>query len=245
MSLFPADDCETRRHILHILGYVQFHIGYYSLALENQQRAYECHQKVDDFNGVVWAGLDIGASNLQLGRLEEGEQAITEHLHLAQQMGACSAEAYGLNQLGHLKLKQGNDVAAIDLFRQSLSRQEGLRTEHGRVAAQLGIGFAYLHLGDFAKARKWLKTAVEAARRIEHRRRLVEALLGLGLTEIAAHRFGEAKLCLTEAVEIAQECQSLGNLAAGFAALARLHRREGELKRLSTMPMRRCNSLKS
>lgn len=230
LMLLPADDCETRRHIQHILGYVHFHIGYYPLALENQQQAYRCHQKLGDFNGMVWAGLDIGASNLQLGRLEEGEQAITEHLHLAQQMGARSAEAYGLNQLGHLKLKQGKGSAAIDLFQQSLSRQEGLRTEHGRVAAQLGIGFAYLHLGANAKARNWLETAIEAARRINHRRRLVEALLGLGLTEITAHHFSEAKLCLSEAVEIARDCQSLGNLAAGFAALARLYRRKGELE---------------
>lgn len=228
LSLLPEDDCETRRHIIHTLGYVHFHIGNYALALDYQQQAYCEHQGLGDFNGMVWAGLDIAAISMQMGWLGEAEHYITEHLEMAQRMGACSAEAYGLNQLGNLKLKQGNYAAAIQTFRHSLSRQEGLRTEHGRVAAQLGLGFAYYHLGANSEARGWLQTAIETARRIDHRRRLVEALIGLGLTEIAAGNFENAKLSLVKAIETARDCQSLGNLAAGLTALARLYRKSGE-----------------
>lgn len=228
LSLLPEDDCETRRHITHTLGYVHFHIGNYALALDYQQQAYCEHQGLGDFNGMAWAGLDIGAISMQMGWLSESERYITEHLEMAQRMGACSAEAYGLNQLGNLKLKQGNYAAAIQIFRQSLSRQEGLRTEHGRIAARLGLGFAYYHLGAYSEACKWLEMAIETARRIDHRRRLVEALIGLGLTEIAAGNFETAGLCLSEAVETARDCQSLGNLAAGLTALARLYRKSGE-----------------
>jgi predicted ATPase len=230
LALLSQDEIETRRHITHILGYVHFHLGNYALALRYQQQAYCDHQTMSDFNGMAWAGLDIGAIFTQMGRLDEAQETIQEHLQLAQRMGACSAEAYGLNQLGNLKLKQGNYTGAIQIFQQSLSQQEKLRTEHGRVAAQLGIGFAYYHLRDEQDARRWLQMAVETARRIEHRRRLVEALIGLGLTEMVANNFDQADLCLTEAVETARDSQCFGNLTAGLVALARLSRKQGEVE---------------
>lgn len=228
LTLLPVDDCETRRHITHILGYVHFHLGNYRLALSYQQQAYRDHQALSDFNGMVWAGLDIGAIYLQTGRLKDAEQVINEHLQLAQKMGAHSAEGYGLNQLGGFQLKRGNYQAALAAFQRSLSLQENLRTEHGRIAAQLGMGFACYHLGAVSAAQQWLQKAIVAARRVGHQRRLIEALIGLGLTETFMGQFEKAKVCLDEAVQIARHSQSLGNLAAGLAALGRLYRKLGE-----------------
>ncbi|GAB4478233.1 MAG: AAA family ATPase [Anaerolineales bacterium] len=230
LTLLSQDEIETRRHITHILGYVHYHLGNYAVALYYQQQAYRDHQAMSDFNGMAWAGLDIGAIFSQMGRLDEAQETIQEHLQLAQRMGACSVEAYGLNQLGILKLKQGRYADALQIFRQSLLQQEKLRTEHGRVAAHLGVGFAYYHLGEESAARRWLQMAVETARRIEHRRRLVEALIGLGLTEMVANNFDQADLCLTEAVETARDSQCFGNLTTGLVALARLSRKKGEVK---------------
>ena len=228
LRLLPAEDCETRRHVTHILGYVHFHLGNYLLALGYQQQAYRDHQALGDFNGMVWAGLDTGAIYLQIGRLKDAEQVINEHLQMAQRMGAQSAEGYGLNQLGGLELKKGNYQAALLAFQRSLSLQETLRTEHGRIAAQLGMGFAYYHLGTVAAAQHWLHKAIATARRVGHQRRLIEALIGLGLTEMFKGQFEKAKHCLLEAVQIARDSQSLGNLAAGLAALGRLYRKLGE-----------------
>lgn len=228
LSLLPADDCETRRHIIHILGYVHFHQGNYQLALGYQQQAYRDHQALGDFNGMVWAGLDIGAVYLQIGKLKDAEQVINEHLQMAQRMGAHSAEGYGLNQLGGLELKRGNYQAALLAFQRSLSLQEALRTEHGRIAAQLGMGFAYYHLGAVSAAQQWFQKAIATARRVGHQRRLIEALIGLGLTETFKGQFEKAKVCLDEAVQTARDSQSLGNLAASLAALGRLYRKLGE-----------------
>ncbi|MGQ9494156.1 MAG: tetratricopeptide repeat protein [Anaerolineae bacterium] len=154
-----------------------------------------------------------------MGHLTEAGQYVNEHLNIARRIGARSAEAYGLIQSGSWELYQGNYVAAVDCFQQALSIQEELRTEHGRVAAEVGTGFAFYHLGDLAEAQRWLKQAVERARPIRHRRRLTEALIGLGLAEIAAGQPSAAHCCLTEAVVVARDTGSRGNLAAGLAAL--------------------------
>ncbi len=229
LAMVPPADCETRRHITHILGYVYFHMGDYARALAYQQESHAAHQASGDYSGVAWAGLDIGATYGEMGHPAEAERYLTEHLDLARRIGARSAEAYGLIQLGSWELGRGHYVAAADFFQQALPAQEGLRTEHGRAAAELGAGFAFYHLGDAAEARRWLEQAIERARRIGHRRRLLEALIGLGLAEMAAGQPQAAHGCLTEAVAMARESESQGNLAAGLAALARAERRLGDL----------------
>ncbi len=228
LAMIPEADRETRRHITHILGYVHFHLGDYARSLAYQQQALASHQAYGDYNGMAWAGLDIGAVYQEMGQLEEAGRYLTEHLDLARRIGARSAEAYGLIQCGALELSLGNYVTAGDLFQQALAAQRELRTEHGRVAAELGTGFARYHLGDVEEARRWLTQAVERARSIRHRRRLGEALIGLGLAEISAGRPLAARDCLTEAVALARDAECKGNLAAGLAALARAERQSGD-----------------
>lgn len=229
LAMTPEEDRETRRHITHTLGYVHFHLGNYARAISYQQVSYTDHEACGDANGMAWAGLDIGTAYQEMGRLTEAGQYLAAHLSLARRIGARPAEAYGLIQYGSWELCQGHYVAAADCFRQALSMQEELRTEHGRVAAETGMGFATYHLGEWNEARRWLVQAIEHARPIYHRRRLVEALIGLGLTEIAANRFQAAQACLSEAVDVARASECRGNLAAGLAALARVERRLNDL----------------
>jgi tetratricopeptide (TPR) repeat protein len=227
LAMTPETDRETRRHITHILGYTHFHLGDYARALSYYRESYADHKTAGDYNGMVWAGLDIGATYREMGHLTTAEQHLTEHLNLARRIGARSAEAYGLIQLGSWELGQGNYATAADLFRQALSTQQGLRTEHGRVAAETGTGYALYHLGDLPEARRWLEQAVQRARPIRHQRRLMEALIGLGLVEIAASRPLVAHGFLSEAVVVARDAECKGNLVAGLAALAHAERQLG------------------
>lgn len=229
LDMVPETDSETRRHITHILGYVHYHLGNYARSLTYQQESYTIHQTIGDYNGVAWAGLDMAATFQKIGRMNEAEQHLTEHLKLAQRIGARSAEGYGLIQSGSWELCQGNYVAAEERFRQALSIHQGLRTEHGRVAAEVGIGFALLHLGNATEARCWMEQAIERARPIQHRRRLAKALIGQGLAACAAGEPQMAHGYLTEAVAVARDGECRGNLAAGLAGLARVERHLGDI----------------
>ncbi len=225
----PEGDSETRRHVTHILGYVHFHMGNYPEALACQKESYDSHRAMHDYNGTAWAGLDMASTYLDMGCLAEAEGYVTELLNLARRIGARSAEAYGLNQAGTLAICRGNYISALELFQQALVVQQGLRTEHGRVAAELGAGFACYHLGDIVDARRWLEQAIERGRPIQHRRRLAEALIGLGLVFLSNGNLHAAKDRLSEAVALASESHARGYLAAGLAALAQAERRSGDL----------------
>lgn len=154
LAMTPEGGRQTRRHITHILGYVHFHLANYARSLAYQQESYASHRALGHYNGMAWAGLDIAATYLKMGRLAEAEQYVTEHLNMARRIGARPAEAYGLIQSGSCELCRGNYVAAVDCFQQSLSIQQELRTEHGLVAAEVGTGLALYHLGDAGEAQR-------------------------------------------------------------------------------------------
>jgi DNA-binding SARP family transcriptional activator len=213
-------DPEMRGRITHLLGYVHLHLGDYARALAYDQEAYACHQQAGDPNRMAWNLLDIGFLHLKLGRFAEAENHLTEGLALAHRIGARPAEAYALTYLGYWELYRGHYAAAADRLRQALPMQEAVHSEHGCVATENGAGLAYHHLGDLAKARHWLGRAVERARSIDHRRRLVEALIGRGLVEMVDGEPFAAHRCLTEAVAAARDSKCREGLAAGLAALA-------------------------
>jgi len=227
LAAAPKADIEVRRHIVHTLGYVHFHLGDYERSLACQQTCYADHRTAGDYNGMAWAGLDIGSTYLERGQLTEARQYLLEHLDLARRIGARSAEAYGWSWLGYWELYAGRYLAALECFQQALSLQQEIRTEHGRVAAEVGTGLACYQLGKLAEARRWLKGAVERARPIGHLRRLTEALIGLGLLAIEAGRPPEADRCLREAVALARESECPKNLATALVGLARAERRAG------------------
>jgi len=224
VSQLAGDDIATGRHLTHTMGYAYFHMGEYERALQLQEETYKNHQKMGDTNGMAWAGLDIGATYLKLGRQNEAKEHLTTNLDLARKIGSRSAEAYGLSWLGYWEIFQGNYYNALQLFHQALSLEFVLNSTHGRVAAEEGIGLAYYHLGDLNQAHHWLNLAIEHARPIGHIRRFVIALTGIGLVEILTGELTSSRNHLQEAIQAAQKSICKEGLSRGLSALARVCR---------------------
>ncbi len=219
---------DMRGRVTHILGYVHFHLGEYERSLRYQEDAHACHRAVGDQNRVAWDGLDIGAVHLELGEVVTAHRYITEHLELARRIGAQPAEAYGLRLLGCWHLYQGDYATSLECFREARAKEAGLRSEHGMVAAELGIGLSLRSLGELDGARQALTGAVRRARAIRHRRRLIESLVALGLTEIGDNRPAAASQRLQEALAMACAGECWESVAIGGAVLARVARLDGD-----------------
>lgn len=215
---------DVQGRISHILGYVHLHLGNYDQALAYQQKAYTCHEAIDDHNRIAWDGLDIGLLYLKLGQFAAAEQYLTKGLTLAQRIGAQPAEAYGLTCLGYWELYRGHYASAAEQFQQALTLQQTLRCEHGVISAEIGLGLALYHLGDYAEARRRLQCDIAQARALAHPHCLAEALSVLGLVELACDQPYTAHRYLTEAVALAQASECREDLALGLAALAQAER---------------------
>jgi len=161
---------------------------------------------------------------LKLGHFLKAEQHLNDSLALAQRIGARPAEAYARTYFGYWELYRGRYPTAAECFRQTLPMHQAVRQEHGMVAAEVGLGLALYHLGDHAEAHRRLQDAIERARAVTHRRRLVEALIALSLVELAYNHRMPSQQYLTEAVELASLSECREGLATGLAALARLER---------------------
>ena len=219
---------EACGRIMHILGYVYFHLGDYPRSLECQQCAYNCHQEAGDNNRMAWDLIDIGALHKNLGDPARARRFLEEGLGLAQRVGALPAEAYGLAHYGSMDLYQGNYAAAAAHYHQVLEMQQAIHSDHIIATAEAGIGFASYHLGDYVQSRSWLERALQRARASGHRRRIAETLIQLGLLDMEEACLSFARQHLEEGLAIAQDCQSGEGLSAGLAALARLERLAGD-----------------
>ena len=224
-----TDDPALRGRISHILGYVHFHLGDYARALACQEEALACHRAAGDPNRVAWDGLDVGAARLELGRTEEAEALIVEHLTLARRIGSRPAEAYGLTLYGCVALHRGDYPTALARFSEASSLQQSLHSDHGAVAAQLGTGLALSRLGELEAARRELTQAAHRARAIDHRRRLAEVLLALGRLEDTAGRRETAGRHLAEALTLARETRCWEVVTVALIAHAALARHAGHI----------------
>ncbi len=223
----PDPDPAVQGPIEHHLGYMFLHQGEYTQALVHQKNALRCHQMVKDFNGMAWAELDLGFLHLKLGHFKEAKAYLEQSLELAHRISAQPAEFYARMYSGCWKLYQGDYTAAIECFQQTVPLHQSVFQVHGRVAAEIGWGFALCHLGEVSEARARFQNAVDGARVVNHRRRLAEALIGLGLVELDDLRPESARQALEEAVQLARQSECAENLAAGLSALARVERETG------------------
>lgn len=226
-----SEDVEMRGRIVHIQGYVYFHLAEYPRSLACQMEALACHQKVGDANRMAWDGVDIGCLYLEMGCFQEAEEYISRYLALARQIGALPVEAHGLHALALLELYQGRYAIAADTLHQALDIQLTLRGEHTTSAMEEALGIALYHLGQLTEAQSLLESAAMRARRVRHVRRVANALIGLSLVKIAAGERVAAQRCLIEAVSTARESLCWLSLSAGLAALACVLRQEGDLAR--------------
>ncbi len=122
--LYPGSDTDPERYgrIVHILGYVHFHLGNYARSQAYQQEAYLAHQRIGDTNRVAWDLIDIGSAYLQLGRYNEAKGMLEQGVETARTIGARPAEAYGLHYLGYWELYQGHYPAARGIFPPGIGR---------------------------------------------------------------------------------------------------------------------------
>jgi tetratricopeptide (TPR) repeat protein len=190
---------------------------------------------------MAWADLDLGFLFMKLGRFLESKTHLEQSLELARRISAKPVEVYALTYSGYRKLYAGEYSSAMETFQQTLPLHQALHQEHGVVAAEIGWGLALHHLGETSKGRARFQNAVDRSRRVCHRRRLAEALVGLGLMELDDFHLESAQEVLNEAVQLAQQSQCAENLAAGLAALARAERETGNFR----SAMERCDAARS
>ena len=110
-----------------------------------------------DFDAAARVGANLGRRYLQAGRLVEAEKALNTSLDLARRH-RLRATAFALTNLGTLRGKQNNPIAAESLFQQALAAHETVTPlwaiYQGRAQFRLESGNLRPAFEDYQEARR-------------------------------------------------------------------------------------------
>lgn len=224
--------CEQKRARLHqYLGYVHFHLGQWTQALQDQETALAHSLALEDFHCAAWNQLDAAYMHLRLGQLTEAQQALHAGLALAEQLQAPAAQGYALMLRGEIALHTGAVEAAETALCQALSLLGTVHSEHNIIATQELLGWVQYHQGKLESAQRWAENSIARARGIRHPRLLAANLIVYGMVGAEAAAYAQAQTALEEALLLARASECPENQAKALCSLARLLCRRQQPKR--------------
>jgi predicted ATPase/class 3 adenylate cyclase len=159
----------------------------------------------DDDGGRVSAGLRLVQALApfwyQHGHAKGAQQWLERAVEIAS--GAAGAPLARIaHWLGVIRQQQGENAAAIPLFRQSLAVWQEIGDQTQMAVELNSLGITYRSLGDLAAARSLFEESIAIAREIGNDLRLSTALSNLGIAEIDTGNVDHATEVLEEALAL-------------------------------------------
>jgi len=130
-----------------------------------------------------------------LGHVHD-EERLDEACRLAEEAGDDVGRAYGLMQLGRMRLSTDRPAAALRILKDALRLFESLRDERGRGRAFFQIARVYREFGDLRRARKSVDVAIAIAEANQDRGLHAQCLYVQGDLALRARDYPEAKRLL-------------------------------------------------
>ncbi len=194
-------------------------------ALANFQEALRLSETAAYPNGVCRALWGQGTF-LTLGcRLDDALKSYDKALDVGKKSGCLECEAATLHGMGYILYMRGAYGESADLYEKSLLilRKTGNAKEEGQVLQDLGELLEF-DLGQYEKARGYLETAVNIARKESDRRREASGLVHLGRLHRELQEYPEAMACYEKGLAIAREVRYTQFEIWALFALAVVHR---------------------
>jgi eukaryotic-like serine/threonine-protein kinase len=162
------DQPETKAALLSTVGAVYDSLGQYQDALPILTESLQLQPQAHDRSRVNTL-LELGRARIGAGNLSDAEGPLQEALHLAQNnFGAASSESgHALWELGMLRLQQGQNGEAKDLFVRSLGILETSNAPQADISAVLDdLATVYTREQQWALAKQTYERSLEIDRRV-------------------------------------------------------------------------------
>src|SRR5450631_4192811 len=162
------DQPETKAALLSTVGAVYDSLGQYQDALPILDESLQLQPQTHDRSRVNTL-LELGRARIGAGKLADAEGSLQEALHLAQNnFGATSLESgHALWELGMLRLQQGQNNDAKDLYIRSLGILETSNAPQADISAVLDdLATVYTREQQWALAKQTYERSLEIDRRV-------------------------------------------------------------------------------
>jgi tetratricopeptide (TPR) repeat protein len=189
------------------LSEILFYLGDWERAREYAERAAELARS--ESSGLTptyfqYANVfrRLGMIRTAMGDWEEAVSSLEESVALAERIPFPEAVRSGQGVLAELELLQGKPGAALVRLEPLVERSDP--EELGTVRLLPCLAWAYLEVGNDARAEEVVLDGIDRARAQGHRLALVESLRVRGMVLVRRHRRDEAERAFEEAVSVAR-----------------------------------------
>ncbi|MEO9264483.1 MAG: adenylate/guanylate cyclase domain-containing protein [Candidatus Baltobacteraceae bacterium] len=190
-------------------------LSQYAAMLEASERAVKRYARLDDSDGTIEAKHAAGSASLFLGRIVEGESALTEALALARATGARRMSGVLMQSLAIARQIDGDAARARTFFAEALTIFEALGADRQIATISADLAELAFQDGDPSSALRLSQGAVAALREQHDTRRLALALGNMSAYLVALERYDDAIASAREGLTAAKETG--GDVFVAFA----------------------------
>lgn len=173
---------------------------FYRQALERLESAFALAQQVNDLRLMASAKMNIGSTEMRLGRPEDALRTYAQSLRYAEQVPGEFYKGLLRLNLGNAYVWIGDPDKSVSYSQEALAIFRRIGRGTWEANALMNLGNAQLRQGKFASAWETLRLTLEAAQKSGENRVYGRALLNLGMAGVQLQK-KEAIPMLEEALE--------------------------------------------
>jgi DNA-binding SARP family transcriptional activator/predicted ATPase len=191
-------------NVLEDLGWMARYEGDYDRARLLGEEDLVLRRALDDQRGVSRSLRQLSAIAYRQGRLEEAESLIRESCAIPLAKESQAEQANRLSGSGWILAMLGQFLEGHSWLEDSVSIWDNLGVSNMVAYMSVPLGFAKMHLGQYAEAGALAQAGLEAARQADDVGRTGFSRLILGWMALAKREYGEALACLQESAALSR-----------------------------------------
>lgn len=204
------DALEEQALVLEGLGLAYEALGDCPTALDYQQQRYEVAEVIGDPIGEGNALANMGNCYYNMGRYQEGLEALRQSLAHWKQLGDRGRQAAVMANIGNVYTELGHYDEAATIHRASLEILQDIGNHWGVAASLNSLGLIAASQGEAEQAYRYYERSLEQFRALGHQPAVGQLLNNLGTVY---HQQGETEIALDYYQQSLEVAEALGDRA--------------------------------
>jgi adenylate cyclase len=205
--------------------------GNFEEALANGLEAREILQEHGDERGLTTTMRIVGDAYRQLGRLDEGADALEQGLALAERIGNIEEIGGCLINLGIVNMHRELIAEATSSLRRAIEEFERVGHGAGRALSYATLAETLVHAGELEEALEYSHKALELAQSIKHPLATADAIQTIAAIRLRQGDFDEAVARAEEAAALFLDVDAAPLASDALAIAAEAWEKAGQRER--------------
>lgn len=180
--------------------------GDFTRALEYIEKSFTLFKAVDNEWGMAGSFIEKGNVYKSISEYEKAMEYQLKADSIYLKLGTEYARLAPLANLGGIYMAQGDYPKGLEYCRKAYDLMYKAGDQNTNLCIIKGsIGEAYYCMDNYVEAEKWLKEALETAKKVGTKRPMVEIYAELGRLKIEEKKYAEAEAFLKEGLQLGKE----------------------------------------